>query len=184
MRCHGSFPLVFSGRSRRRTLGVSRRLSGRAGGYPPGPPHRPVRAPCTHTVPQAEPLLPPQGPPCSAVHWRTGARVGERTVSPLFLASGTLCPASPSLQWVAWASLPHLHRSYDPRRLPPVLLRALCVSLAPRYRACSRRSWCPQRARCLVEAPRPRQGLWSPGPPVRAYGQGARRLSHVPEFPL
>ena len=29
-----------------------------------------------------------------------------------------------------------------------------------------------------------RQGLWSPGPPLRAYRQGDRRLSHVPEFPL
>jgi hypothetical protein len=30
------------------------------------------------------------------------------------------------------------------------------------------RSWCPPRARGLVEAPRSRQGLWSPGPPIRA----------------
>ena len=32
----------------------------------------------------------------------------------------------------------------------------------------SPRSWCPQRARDLREAPRSRQGLWSPGPPLRA----------------
>jgi hypothetical protein len=30
----------------------SGRLPGRASGYPAGPPHRPIRAPCTHTVPR------------------------------------------------------------------------------------------------------------------------------------
>src|SRR5438128_8977312 len=44
-------------------------LPGRADGSPSGPPHRPVRAPFTHTVPHAEPLLP------AAVHWRAGVRV-------------------------------------------------------------------------------------------------------------
>ena len=34
--------------------------------------------------------------------------VGEREVSPIFPPSRTLCPASPSLQWVPWASVPHL----------------------------------------------------------------------------
>jgi hypothetical protein len=47
------------------------------------------------------------------------------------------------------------------------LLGVLHLSLVPRYRACSSGSWCPRRARCLVEAPRQRQGFWSPGPPVR-----------------
>ena len=46
------------------------------------------------------------------------------------------------------------------------------------------RSWCPLRARALVEAPRPRQGLWSPGPLIREYAQGDRWLSQVPELPL
>ena len=46
------------------------------------------------------------------------------------------------------------------------------------------RSWCPLRAHARVEAPRPRQGLWSPGPLIRECGQGDRWLSHVPEFPL
>jgi len=32
--------------------------------------------------------------------------------------------------------------------------------------------------------PGPRQGLWSPGPPLRACGPGDRWLSHVPAFPL
>ena len=98
--------------------------------------------------------------------------------------TGTLCPTSPSLQWVAWVSLPHLRRYYATLRLPPGPLGVLRLSLVPRYLACSSRSWCPRRARRLVEAPSPRQGLWSPGPPVRDVRQGARGLSQVPEFPL
>ena len=47
---------------------------------------------------------------------------------PIFPSGKTLCPASPSLQWVAKVSLPHLpvqqsiteHRYYDPLRLPNV----------------------------------------------------------------
>jgi len=46
------------------------------------------------------------------------------------------------------------------------------------------RLWSPVRARVRVEAPRTRQGLWSPGPPCRALRQGDQWLSHVPEFPL
>jgi len=49
-----------------------------------------------------------------------------------------LCPASPFLQWVAWASLPHLtdqshctdHRYYVPLRLPPDRLRVVRFSLS------------------------------------------------------
>jgi hypothetical protein len=48
----------------------------------------------------------------------------------------------------------------------------------------SGRSWYPLRARGLVEAPRPRQGFWSPGPPLRESLQGDRWLSQVPELPL
>src|SRR5215813_3891213 len=73
---------------------------------------------------------------------------------------------------------------YATLRLPPGPLGVLRLSLVPRYLACSSRSWCPRRARGLVEAPNPRQGLWSPGPPVRDVRQGARGLSQVPEFPL
>ena len=66
---------------------------------------------------------------------------------------------------------------------PPVLLGVLRLSLVPRYLACFPRSWSPRRARGLVEASSPRQGLWSPGPPLRACVQGHRWLSQVPEFP-
>jgi hypothetical protein len=45
----------------------------------------------------------------------------------------------------------------------PVLGRFACRS-PPRYLTCFHGSWCPYRARGRVEAPRPRQGFWSPGP--------------------
>ena len=61
--------------------------------------------------------------------------------------------------------------------------RCACRS-RPDPLAASVRAWCPQRARHRVEAPRPRQGLWSPGPPGRECSPGDRWLSHVPESPL
>jgi hypothetical protein len=48
----------------------------------------------------------------------------------------------------------------------------------------SARSCCPWWARGRGEALRPRQGLWSPGPPIRVGRQGDRGLSHVPALPL
>jgi hypothetical protein len=83
--------------------------------------------------------------------------------------AGTLCPTSPSLPGGAWASLPPVQRSYATRRLPPGLPGVLRLSLVPRYLACFPRSWSSRRARGLVEAPSPRQGFWSPGPPCRGY---------------
>ena len=65
-------------------------------------------------------------------------------VSPIFPPSRTLCPASPSLQWVPWASVPHLpgstaqhsnHRYYAPLRLPIALFGFLRSSLVTRYLA-------------------------------------------------
>jgi hypothetical protein len=47
-------------------------------------------------------------------------------VSSIFPFSRTLCPTSPSLQWVAWASLPHLPRYYARLRLPFAPLGVLC----------------------------------------------------------
>jgi hypothetical protein len=44
----------------------------------------------------------------------------------------------------------------------------------------SRRSWCPQRARGLGEAPRSRQGLGSPGPPSREL---CTETGGSPKFP-
>jgi hypothetical protein len=42
------------------------------------------------------------------------------------------------------------------------------------------RSWCPFRAYDLGEAPRPPQGLWSPGPPFR---ECAKETEGSPTFP-
>ena len=119
-----------------------------------------------------------------AVQWGSGDTIGEHRVSLVYLTHWKPCSTSPSLPWVPWALVPHFHRYYATLRLPPVPLGSLHLSLASRYLACSSRSWCPHRARCLVEAPRRRQGLWSPGPPIRACRQGDRWLSQVPEFPL
>jgi len=66
----------------------------------------------------------------------------------------------------------------------PPRLGSLRSSLASRYRACFRASVVSLTGSCSGGSPRPRQGFWSPGPPVREYGQGDRWLSHVPEFPL
>jgi hypothetical protein len=44
----------------------------------------------------------------------------------------------------------------------------------------SRRSWSPSRAHGLVDAPSPRQGFWSPGPPVRAC---PKEPEGSPKFP-
>ena len=46
-------------------------------------------------------------------------------VSSIFPSSHTLCPTSPSLQWVAWVSLPHIPRYYARLRLPLALLDVL-----------------------------------------------------------
>jgi hypothetical protein len=51
--------------------------------------------------------------------------VGELEVSPISPPSQTVCLASPSLQWVAWVSLPHLLRYYAPLRLPAVRFGSL-----------------------------------------------------------
>jgi hypothetical protein len=65
----------------------------------------------------------------------------------------------------------------------PLLGHFACRS-RPHTLSASVGSWYPLRARHRVEAPRPRQGFWSPGPPVRECSQGGRWLSQVPESPL
>lgn len=50
----------------------------------------------------------------------------------------------------------------------------------PRYLVCFLRSCSPRRAHDLVEAPRPRQGLWSPGPPLRV---SHKERGGSPKFP-
>ena len=95
-----------------------------------------------------------------------------------------LGPTAPSLPWVAWVSLPHLRRDYAPRRLPPcpsrdpsLVARSPIPCLLPSCVVALTGSWPEGSSRA-------RQGLWSPGPPLRDCGPGDRGLSHVPEFPL
>ena len=47
----------------------------------------------------------------------------------------------------------------------------------------SRRSCSPTRARGLVEAPRSRQGLWSPGPPIREWCTETGGSPTFPSYP-
>ena len=66
--------------------------------------------------------------------------VGDPGVSPIGPSRKTLCPASPSLQWVPWALVPHLtgqgnksatgHRYYGRLRLPNAHLGLLRYSLS------------------------------------------------------
>src|SRR5210317_630815 len=77
--------------------------------------------------------------------------VGDPGVSPIVPPRKTLCPTSPSLQWVPWASVPHLlsltllpgQRYYDPLRLPKAHPRFVRYSLSapdtlrPRLPLCS-----------------------------------------------
>ena len=55
-------------------------------------------------------------------------------------------------------------RRYD---CPLTILGFFACRSFPNTLRASLRLWSPRRARCLVEAPNHRQGLWSPGPPLR-----------------
>jgi hypothetical protein len=66
--------------------------------------------------------------------------------------------------------------------LLPISGRFACRS-RPDTAPASRRSWCPHRARGLGEAPRSRQGLWSPGPPVRELCTETGASPTFPSYP-
>src|SRR6266436_107781 len=83
-------------------------------------------------------------------------------VGPLGLGS----PPSPVLCSAKTATLPVSGR-FACRSLPDTLPTSVC-------------SWCPSRAHGLVEIPRPRQGLWSPGPPLREFD---KETGGSPKFP-
>ena len=72
-----------------------------------------------------------------------------------------------------------MRRSDSPR---PLSGRFACRSL-PDTAPASRRSWSPSRAHGLVEAPRARQGLWSPGPPIRDVGTEPGGAPTFPSYP-
>ena len=109
--------------------------------------------------------------------------MGEPRVALVYLAHWKPCSTSPALPWGPGASVPHLPRSYATLRRPPAPLGACACRSFPDPLRASFRLWSPRRARGRVEAPRQRQGLWSPAPPVREYRQGARWLSQVPPSP-
>jgi hypothetical protein len=102
------------------------RLPGRPSGCPPGPPQ-------TRTCPikaygsSGMTLL-----PC-AIHWDFADTIGELKVSPVIPPSRTSCPASPSLPWVPWASVPHAHRYYSKAKTAYCPFRSLRSSLVSRY---------------------------------------------------
>ncbi len=86
-------------------------------------------------------------------------------VGPLGLGS----PPSPVLCAATTPSLPISGR-FARRALPDTVPASL-------------RSWCPTRARGLMEAPRSRQGLWSPGPPIRALCTETGGSPTFPSYP-
>ena len=64
----------------------------------------------------------------------------------------------------------------------PLSGRFTCRSLPDTLRA-SVGLWCPLRARARVEAPQSRQGLWSPGPPVRELRKETEGSPKFPSYP-
>ena len=64
----------------------------------------------------------------------------------------------------------------------PIAGRFACRSL-PDTLPASVRSCCPIRARDLGEAPKPRQGFWSPGPPFRECDKETRGSPKFPSYP-
>jgi hypothetical protein len=192
-------------------VALSHPLPGRPSGYPPGPPQirtwtinsygssvlisqKPSRSHPTWRITFATPQV-VTTPTCSAIHWSSVDTVGELKVSPVFPTSRTLCPASPSLQWVLWVSVPHLpnldtyqgHRYYAPLRLPVALLVSLRSSLALRYLVVSLSVCLPPCGGSLISAG---TTLSAPGLLVIRYSsssgispQGDYWLSQVPELP-
>jgi len=68
-------------------------------------------------------------------------------------------------------------RRYD---CPLTILGVCACRSVPNPLRAALRWWSPRRARCLVEAPTHRQGLWSPGPPLRV---GHKEPAGAPTFP-
>lgn len=64
----------------------------------------------------------------------------------------------------------------------PLSGRFTCRSLPDTLRA-SVGLWCPLRARARVEAPQSRQGLWSPGPPIRDLRKETEGSPKFPSYP-
>jgi hypothetical protein len=101
-------------------------------------------------------------------------RSGPPTVLP-----GVACPPGGPVGLRAPPAL--VLGSAQPAPLPlagRLACRALPDPLGTSLRAC-----CPVRAAALGAAPRPPQGLWSPGPPVRACAKETEGAPTVPRSP-
>ena len=120
----------------------------------------------------------------SAVQWGCGDTIREPRVSLVYRTHwnalldvafppvgrlGLTSPRSLVLYDATTATWPSRGPSLVARSPIPCVLPSFVVSLSGSWPSGSSRS---------------RQGLWSPGPPLRAYDQGDRWLSQVPEFPL
>src|SRR6266849_5299707 len=91
-----------------------RQVPGRADGYPSGPPTDPdVRNARIRFLRQSISY------PCVLSSGGVVTRFVSAKSLSCIVPTGTLCSTSPSLPWVAWASLPHLHWYYTTLRLPP-----------------------------------------------------------------
>jgi hypothetical protein len=119
----------------------------------------------------------------TAVQWGSGDTIGEPKVSlvcrPTARSARRRLPSRGSLG-SHFPTFAGTMRRYD---CHPAPLGVLHLSLVPRYLACFHGSWYPLRARGLVEVPRPRQGLWSPGPPLREFDKETRGSPKFPSSP-
>ena len=142
------------------------------------PPHRPVRAQLTHTVPQAEPLL-----PLGAVQWGSGDTIGERKVSLVCLpiersarrrlpSRGSLGPHFPTFAGTM--------RRYD---CPLSLSGASLVARLPDTLPASVVRGVP-RGLMVEWKPPTTPGLLVTRSPIPGMQQGDSWLSQVPECPL
>src|SRR4051812_6150635 len=92
------------------------------------------------------------------------------------------CLVAPSLRWVPWTSVPHLHQYYGQLRFPLPPLDDLRLSLARRYLEVALFSHPTQ-----VKEPLHLTGHGDfsiPNPLLRFIPQGEKWISQVPEFPL
>ena len=106
--------------------------------------------------------------------------VGDLEVSPIYPPSRTVCPASPSLQWVAWASLPHLLRYCAPLRLPAVPLGSLRFRSLPNTLSAS--SLCVPYGSMVVGSSPPPPGLLVNRYPFSS-GNSDKETRGSPKFP-
>ena len=106
--------------------------------------------------------------------------VGALEVSPICPPSQTGCPASPSLPWVAWASLPHLPRYCAPLRLPAIPLGSLRLRSLPN--TLSAPSLCVPCGSLVIGSSPPTPGLLVSRYPCSS-GSTNKEIAGSPKFP-